>query len=126
MRLHSTKLCMWIPPDPQEIKANTNGLVKIKPNASSISISFRDHLGEFIELIVQGLREYDIFWAERFVVVRATKIAMESNWTILWIETNSFSLVSSFNNGLILWQLRHRWPVCKREPLKNQEYRHMT
>lgn len=61
-----------------------------------------------------GLGEDIIAWAENLAIVMAAKIAIEKNWMVLWIESDSSTAVEAFNLNKLPQKLRSRWARCVR------------
>ncbi|KEH22270.1 hypothetical protein MTR_7g035440 [Medicago truncatula] len=69
-------------------------------------------MAEFLVLgaLAQNLNTNSAFNAEIFGAITAIDIAIEKNWTNLWLETDSKLVTLAFKNKeMVPWSLGNRW-----------------
>lgn len=103
IRVHQV---MWLPQNPNQIKANTDRTSLRNPVPTGYGVSFRNNNGDFLYGIAMRLGEKEIYKAECVVIVLAMEIAIEKEWYNLWIESDSQAVVVAFNSLQIPWKLR--------------------
>jgi len=102
---------VWKPPTITWVKVNTDGSV-IGLNASCGGI-FRDYRGTFLGCFANNVGHVSGFEAELMGLILAMEFAVRKQWTRLWIECDSSSVVHAFKNPFVIpIRFRDRWHNC--------------
>jgi ribonuclease HI len=92
-------------------KCNIDGASNGNPGIAACGGIFRNHDADFIYGFAEPLGITSSYVAELSGAMRAIEIAFQKNWTHLWIESNSSSVVAAFKNSdtQVAYSLRNRW-----------------
>jgi ribonuclease HI len=105
------KEVFWHPPLVDWIKCNIDGASSGNPGKAACGGIFRNHESEFVYGFAEPLGNTTAYIAEMSGAIRAIEIAFHNQWTNLWIESDSSSVVAAFHNQTksVAWSLRNRW-----------------
>jgi ribonuclease HI len=105
------KEVFWHPPLTNWLKCNTDGASCGNPVNAACGGIFRNSHADFVYGFAEPLGESTAYIAELSGVIRAIEIAFQNQWNNLWIETDSSSVVATFQNRHkpVAWCLRNRW-----------------
>jgi ribonuclease HI len=105
------KEVIWHPPLLDWYKCNIDGASCGNPGNASCGGIFRNYEADFVYGFAEPLGINNAYVAELCGAMRAIEIAFDKQWTRLWIETDSLSVVSTFNRSdrQVAWSLRNRW-----------------
>jgi ribonuclease HI len=102
---------VWHPPIFRWIKCNTDG--SATNTSSSCGGIFRDKDAKFLLCFAENTGIGSAYHAELSGAMRAIEIAVQHQWTSLWLESDSALVVNAFkNHSLVPWRLRNRWTNC--------------
>ncbi|KAF9617738.1 hypothetical protein IFM89_038280 [Coptis chinensis] len=71
---------VWIPPDPQIIKLNTNGAARGNPGLAAIGVCFRDHSSIFKLSLWRSIGINTNYITECLAILEGTELAIVKNW----------------------------------------------
>jgi ribonuclease HI len=110
-RVTSYKEVYWYPPLTNWIKCNIDGASSGNPGNAACGGIFRDHEANFVHSFAEHLGVANSYFAEMCGAMRAIEIAYHNQWSTLWLETDSTTVVAAFNNPdkPVAWSLRNRW-----------------
>jgi ribonuclease HI len=93
------------------LKCNIDGASNGNPGIAACGGIFRNYDADFIYGFAEPLGTTSSFVAELSGALRAIEIALHRNWTHLWIESDSSSVVAAFKNPdkQVAYNLRNRW-----------------
>ena len=93
------------------IKCNIDGSAHSSPGMVGCDGIFRTCHGFTKCCFSKGIGIRFAFEAEMLAFVTAINKAVEFNWSNIWIESDSMSIVNLYNNGTgkIPWILRNKW-----------------
>jgi ribonuclease HI len=93
------------------LKCNIDGASNGNPGIAACGGIFRNYDADFIYGFAEPLGITSSFVAELSGALRAIEIALHRNWTHLWIESDSSSVVAAFKNPdkQVAYNLRNRW-----------------
>jgi ribonuclease HI len=105
------KEVFWHPPLVDWIKCNIDGASSGNPGKAACGGIFRNHESEFVYGFAELLGNITAYIAEMSGAIRAIEIAFHNQWTNLWLESDSSSVVAAFHNPTkpVAWCLRNRW-----------------
>lgn len=94
----------WQLPPPPWLKCNTDGAARGSPGL------FIDDNAFFFWEVLLPIQAFNQLL---LAVIIAIEMAMEKNWSVLWLETNSSLLVNAFKNPSSgPWSLFNCWKNC--------------
>jgi ribonuclease HI len=80
------------------LKCNTDGASCGNPGNAACGGIFRNSDADFVYGFAEPLGESTAYIAELSGVIRAIEIAFQKQWNNLWIETDSSSVVATFQD----------------------------
>jgi ribonuclease HI len=101
----------WHPPLINWLKCNIDGASSGNPSKAACGGIFRNHESDFVYGFAEPLGDTTAYIAEMSGAIRAIEIAFHNQWTNLWIESDSSSVVAAFHNPNkpVAWCLSNRW-----------------
>ncbi|KAF6146436.1 hypothetical protein GIB67_037736 [Kingdonia uniflora] len=105
--------CIWILPWFDEYKINCDGSATGNPGKAGIGAAARNHLGIVLGVLTKGLGITSSYYAECEAIIEVLSWAVIKGWLKLWIESDSLTTVTNFNNNLVPCPQRTRWNGLK-------------
>jgi ribonuclease HI len=101
----------WHPPLINWLKCNIDGASSGNPGNAACGGIFRNHESDFVYGFAEPIGDTTAYIAEMSGAIRAIEIAFQNQWTNLWIESDSSSVVAAFHNPdkPVAWCLSNRW-----------------
>ncbi|KAF6148125.1 hypothetical protein GIB67_011900 [Kingdonia uniflora] len=95
--------------DIREVKLNCRVAVIGFPGKAGIGAVARNHLGDVLGVLTQGIGNKMLFLSE----CEALFWAAQNNWKTIWIESDSQSAITNFIKDQVPWPQRARWNRMK-------------
>ncbi|XP_058746496.1 uncharacterized protein LOC131619414 [Vicia villosa] len=100
---------IWKSPLRDWVKINCDGAFTSFSNSSCVGIA-RNHDGNFLGAFASSLEIANSLMAELTSAMMAIELAYEKNWSNLWLETDSTTIIKAFNMPfLVPCTIRNRW-----------------
>ncbi|KAK9282857.1 hypothetical protein L1049_011081 [Liquidambar formosana] len=102
---------VWHLPIADWVKVSTDGLAKGNPGPTASGSVFRNCRGFVKGFYGLSLGIRSAFFAKLKSVILAVSFAWEKGWNKLWIESDSFAVISSLQNYTFKppWPLLNEW-----------------
>ncbi|KAF6175487.1 hypothetical protein GIB67_021977 [Kingdonia uniflora] len=92
----------------QEVKLNCGAAAIGSPGKGGIGAVARNHLGDVLGVLTQGIGNKTLFFSECETIIGALFWAAQNNWKTIWIESDSQSAITDFIKNQVPWPQRAR------------------